>query len=404
MLAAPKTYPFGTRVRIPGLGVGEVHDRGGAIIPTADYDRIDVWMGKGEEGLARAVNWGARMVAGDIFLDSSFAPLAFDFNHIASELSPGFIARLQEKSRLSNSYVFNQPVEKATPEEIKDLKIALTWLGYYNGPINEILDATTEQSVLAFQLAEGIVKEGEKAGAGNFGPTTRAKLKERIESYDPEKEQEEHRLREYKVLLAAGLGKNATGEDVGALQQMLWELGYYQGPISKQYDQMTIQAVFAFQRDHEILSSENEVGAGYYGQRTHEALIAALDQRIVVIKEYPKEMQTWIPAEISLPTLEELTPAPEAPAPATLRFDIAFTGDAEATHYKFTQDLDVGDVGEAVKKLQEILIAKGYLSTGLNTGSFGSQTQAALRQFQRDQGVSALGRVGPQTREALNTL
>jgi len=32
MLAAPRTYPFGTQVKIPGLGVGTVHDRGGAIL------------------------------------------------------------------------------------------------------------------------------------------------------------------------------------------------------------------------------------------------------------------------------------------------------------------------------------------------------------------------------------
>ena len=67
MLAAPKTYPFGTRVMIPGLGVGEVHDRGGAILARKGYDRIDVWMGRGEEGLSRALNWGARLVEGEVY-------------------------------------------------------------------------------------------------------------------------------------------------------------------------------------------------------------------------------------------------------------------------------------------------------------------------------------------------
>ncbi|MCK5471681.1 hypothetical protein KAI54_00645, partial [Candidatus Gracilibacteria bacterium] len=32
MLAAPKSYPFGMKIEIPGLGVGAIHDRGGAIV------------------------------------------------------------------------------------------------------------------------------------------------------------------------------------------------------------------------------------------------------------------------------------------------------------------------------------------------------------------------------------
>jgi len=32
MVAAPKSYAFGTVIVIPGLGVGEVKDRGGAIV------------------------------------------------------------------------------------------------------------------------------------------------------------------------------------------------------------------------------------------------------------------------------------------------------------------------------------------------------------------------------------
>ena len=32
MLAAPKSYAFGTKLEIPGLGVGTIHDRGGAIV------------------------------------------------------------------------------------------------------------------------------------------------------------------------------------------------------------------------------------------------------------------------------------------------------------------------------------------------------------------------------------
>lgn len=53
MIAAPKGYGFGTRIEFNGLGVGIVEDRGGAIVPSGAqgqaYDRIDIWMGSGEE-------------------------------------------------------------------------------------------------------------------------------------------------------------------------------------------------------------------------------------------------------------------------------------------------------------------------------------------------------------------
>ena len=37
-------------MQIPGIGFVAVHDRGGAI----KNNRLDIWMGEGEEGLSRA--------------------------------------------------------------------------------------------------------------------------------------------------------------------------------------------------------------------------------------------------------------------------------------------------------------------------------------------------------------
>lgn len=50
MIAAPKSYDFGTQIFFPGLGVGVVQDRGGAIVEAFERghasDRIDIWMGQ----------------------------------------------------------------------------------------------------------------------------------------------------------------------------------------------------------------------------------------------------------------------------------------------------------------------------------------------------------------------
>jgi len=77
----------------------------------------------------------------------------------------------------------------------------------------------------------------------------------------------------------------------------------------------------------------------------------------------------------------------------------------------FTQKkLDVGLViengedGSYVKLLQQILCSMGYLESDSVTGHFGDKTEAAVRKFQADNGISATGVVGKQTIEKLNSL
>lgn len=68
MLAAPATYEFGSMIYFPELGVGEIADRGGAIVLSGERgqhaDRIDIWMGRGEEWLIRALTFGKKTMTG----------------------------------------------------------------------------------------------------------------------------------------------------------------------------------------------------------------------------------------------------------------------------------------------------------------------------------------------------
>jgi hypothetical protein len=79
MIAAPKTYAFGTQIFFEGLGLGRVEDRGGAIVEAfvrgQAYDRIDIWVGSGDDGLKRARAWGRRQVKGTIVTNDIRDPL-----------------------------------------------------------------------------------------------------------------------------------------------------------------------------------------------------------------------------------------------------------------------------------------------------------------------------------------
>lgn len=69
----------------------------------------------------------------------------------------------------------------------------------------------------------------------------------------------------------------------------------------------------------------------------------------------------------------------------------------------FLRNLDIGARGEDVKRLQNILLARGFLFGDI-TGYFGILTKTAMLAFQADQGLPSVGNVGPRTRALLNTL
>ncbi|MDO8468347.1 MAG: 3D domain-containing protein [Candidatus Peribacter sp.] len=74
MIAAPSSYAFGTVVALPGIGRFAVHDRGGAIVELDGAHRLDIWVGYGEEGLARALAFGVRRVRGTVYEVGGFQP------------------------------------------------------------------------------------------------------------------------------------------------------------------------------------------------------------------------------------------------------------------------------------------------------------------------------------------
>ena len=82
------------------------------------------------------------------------------------------------------------------------------------------------------------------------------------------------------------------------------------------------------------------------------------------------------------------------------------------TGYTFSTDLQVGSKGADVMNLQKVLnssadtqvAASGAGSPGNETSTFGPATKAAVIKFQKKNGVSGTGYVGPMTRAKLNSL
>ncbi len=462
MLAAPRSYAFGMKLAIPGLGVGTIHDRGGAIVDAGvrsnAYDRIDVWMGRCEEGLARALQWGKRTVTATVY--------PADYTIAESFELPGSSPRLVVDLKLGD-----------TGNTVRLLQEELKTYGYYRGTLSGEFDELTEQALLGYQLARRIVSSADSAGAGTLGSATRESLNN------------EAFKRSWKIpsgLLTASvvhtsgttnttnsrfpttLALGDRGDEVRELQIALTEIGAYDCEINGVYDENTEKCIFKFQVQQGILTDFEEQGAGITGPQTRAALTTALiarEKKLAALVadrlpsstaqpgatgetverlqaglaklgyydeevngDYDKitqvaladfqiaagiiESQTtygagWFGAKTKTAFDKELRGAllalPTLPKNPdwTRQVVIAYTP-------RFTTSLGLGDTGELVSELQETLIKLGYFADEA-TGNYGELTATAVIQFQLAVSVITsaddygAGSFGPQTRAALNT-
>lgn len=363
MLAAPQTYPFGTRVNIPGLGVGEVHDRGGAIFATEGFDRIDVWMGKGEEGLSRALNWGSRFVEGSLYSDSSQGTAGFDYSWLNPSLSPATVSQLQANT-----------AKKTEDEKYKEMAS--------EKPENEASNPVKLEPKPSIHPSSEISKTSEVD----------------------------------KFAVQPGIGKGERSENVKNLQQALKEIGYFQADLTGIFDSTTEDAVFKLQNEGGILHNRSDQGAGYFGPKTHQALQNLVNKKVKIIKEVPKEVPkkvpVGVPAKQALPQISSLSVAQDQPVRKELGFE-AFSlnkkvvqSETEFTP-KSSEELKINDQGEQVLQLQRALIEQKYLAVGLDTGYFGQKTLEAVVKLQLEKGIvpskidAKAGIVGPKTLTAL---
>lgn len=369
MIAAPSLYPFGLKMEIPGLGVGTVHDRGGAIVKAGErgnaYDRLDVWMGYGDDGLKRALTWGKRTVevtvyAADDPIEENFYLGDFQINE---NLFLSSVVKLFQPTYFPNDLWYLSESEK-----VGELQYYLKKLGYYAEPITNFYGQKTLEAVFAFQIDNEVVENWNDLGAGHLGIKTRRTLETEIDRLKREEDDE----------LEFNLGRDDEGDDVRKLQEALVTLGYLNDEdISGEYDQKTIEAVFDFQVDNEVISTEYETGAGYYGPKTHAALEENLEEVKMGIS----------PIEL----------AEEIQAHEDLKEDLDY----------FTEGLQFGDNGPKVIKLQDELRQLGYFRLD-STGTFGEITEHALFKLQQrfelveDEDSPGAGYLGPQTRERLN--
>lgn len=350
MVAAPKTFPFGTKMQIPGIGFVTVHDRGGAI----KNNRLDVWMGEGEEGLSRALGWGMRTVEVTVFGVDPSIQESVDFSGVPMVDLNKFLVQTEHfKSDLAL---------EDSGEDVRELQRFLKKLGYFESEPTGYFGQETQAAVQKFQLDQKVINSANDPGAGNFGPRSRMALESLLNN-------------EKSSLLAKipqpTIKKGDKGDKVKALQEILHEYKFL-NEVNGVFDEATLDAVFRFQLDLSLVEKKTDFGAGMYGPRTFDSF---------------KKIISGVLTPATSLGAKPLAPSSEV----------------------FSKQLALTDKGLEVMLLQEELKRLNFLGVE-PTGYYGKITEHAVQKFQQAFGIispgndNGAGVTGPQTLAKLNEL
>jgi len=258
------------------------------------------------------------------------------------------------------------PVEGVTMKKgnkgakVTALQERLKELGYYKETPTGTYDTNTIGAVRSFQKKNGLKSDG-SAGA----ETQKAIYSEeaiRADATPTPKVTETPTPTPTVAIPEESLKSGAKGQDVKTLQKRLKELGYFKSTIDGKFGRDTVNAVKAFQTAHGLEAD------GVAGKATYEILFS----------------------ENALKNGTTPTPVPtETPDP-----------EKEEESAEAWPKLKKDSAGDAVAQLQEALIELGYMS-GKADGTYGEKTVAAVKAFQKANGLTADGTAGEETQKVL---
>lgn len=352
MVAAPPSYPFGTRIVLPGIGTVTVHDRGGAIQELEAAHRLDLWAGYGEEGLARALAFGVRRMKATVYPVNASQP-AEAIDLAALDAPPD---RLRPYLSRSTTLLDIHAEFGQKTASVVFLQDRLKELGYFDDTVNGSFGLATRKALENFYAEMGLSESADRLSES--GAAHLEALYQRQAAKAP---------------LPSIVEAGSAPARIAEAQRTLRFLNAYNGRTNGLYDKTFKDAVLAFQKAQGIVASDTAPGAGRIGPQT-KARIIALWRREHVGKSAQRL--------IALRKIDQL---------------LAKRG------YELMQFFGKGDKGDAVRTLQNFLVSKHYLENDGVTGTFGDRTEQALITYQLDTGVIAdasddgAGYAGPAT-------
>ncbi|QAS54849.1 hypothetical protein HLI_21600 (plasmid) [Halobacillus litoralis] len=296
-------------------------------------------------------------------------------------------------------------------EEVRILQRTLSNKGYYSDSIDGSYGPATESAVRSYQSANNLTIDG-MAGPGTL---TSLGIYEGVSTGSP---------------TIGALQPGDVGAEVEVLQQTLSNKGYYNDSIDGSYGPATESAVRSYQSAHN-LTLDGKAGPetlsylGIYNGTFNSTDVVALQpgdtgegvrllQQALVDNNFYPEIHAadygvdgvYGPntedAVRRYQTINGLTVDGMA-GPETLS-SLGISGEGSGGSRgsgSYGSALLPGDVGDAVRLLQETLADKGYYNDSID-GSYGPATESAVRSYQSANGLTVDGMAGPETLNSLD--
>jgi len=301
-------------------------------------------------------------------------------------------------------------------DAVRSLQKRLKELGYLSGSIDGSFGVGTQAAVIAFQQASGLTPDG-KAGTTTlnrlYADTARKNGSGSI-SVDVDRTAAGRDTTDIASTGYVTLAAGSSGAEVRRLQERLKTLGYYGGNTDGNFGESTEAAVMAFQLRNN-LTVDGKAGPatqrilyGSSGAISYAALrkgdtgnaVRNLQYTLYELGYYDGNIDgdygdTTADAVRAFQIQNKLKPVDGVAGSATLaRMYSADAIPATAASVDY-ETVRPGDRGDVVVQVQDCLVQMGYLETV--TGVYDAETEAAVKAFQRDNGLTADGVAGAKT-------
>lgn len=288
-------------------------------------------------------------------------------------------------------------------DTVKEVQTMLKAIGLYTGEITGSIGSKTDAAIRSFQKKYGLTVDGIP------GTQTISKLTS--------------------VYLQSGAstasGVNLSVETVRSAQTMLKALGYYYGDITGNIGTKTETAIRSFQSKYgltvdgipgtqtmaklsELYSGTSTLSGSSLQLGTTGSAVSALQENLSALGYYNGDVTGHYgtltkAAVLAFQKAKGLTADGIAGTRTLSAIDYAMGiagGSSSGTADSSGSSFGLGDTSATILWMQELLKELGYYAAEC-TGHFGSKTQAAVKLFQADHGLTADGVAGSKTLAAL---
>lgn len=273
MLAAPKKYSFGTKIYLEWIGIWVVEDRGWAIVEAwkrgYEYDRIDVWMGHGQEWLLKALKWGKRKVKGYVVDSSTKTNISLNETKITENKKVSSSSQGKKETSLS---LYEKSIGKdSSKEDIKELQKTLQLYWLYNWKIDGIYNNEVINILLIFQKNNNLIKNDTDAWAGYWWIKTRNLFAKQYKEKTKEKQENINKKEEKNTLniFELSISPDSEKEKIILLQSFFKEIGKYSWELTGKYSDIK-DTLISYQVDKKIVKDKNESWVGYFWPKTRQ--------------------------------------------------------------------------------------------------------------------------------------